>query len=82
MHGLRRAKCKISKKTAVVASRKHLVTYHHKHLVKIGFKAKTPNATKDSGLDYTGENRRATGTIRKRISNARNGADMVGQLNK
>eukprot|EP00973_Karenia_brevis_P062447 8684063-Karenia_brevis.AAC.1 len=32
--------------------------------------------------DYTGGNRRATGTIRKRVAQARVRAQRVGQLNK
>eukprot|EP00973_Karenia_brevis_P010464 1421029-Karenia_brevis.AAC.1 len=32
--GLRKTKCKISKKTAVVATRKHLVQMHAKHLCR------------------------------------------------
>eukprot|EP00973_Karenia_brevis_P074750 10388268-Karenia_brevis.AAC.1 len=45
-------------------------------------KAKTLRVTRDLGLDYTGGNRRATGTIRKRIAQARIRANRVGQLNK
>eukprot|EP00973_Karenia_brevis_P066937 9307080-Karenia_brevis.AAC.1 len=72
----------MSKKTAVIATRKKLVTYHQNHLTKISLKAKAPRVARDLGLDYTGSNKRATGTIRKRICNARIRADRVGQLNK
>eukprot|EP00973_Karenia_brevis_P025206 3476716-Karenia_brevis.AAC.1 len=48
----------------------------------MGLKAKTPRVTRDLGFDYTGGNRRATGTIRKRIQGARMRATRVSQLNK
>eukprot|EP00973_Karenia_brevis_P061155 8505154-Karenia_brevis.AAC.1 len=82
LQGLRNTKCKISKKTAVIATRSRLRIMHTKHLGRIGLKAKAPRVTRDLGLDYTGGNRRATGTIRKRIAQARARAHRVGQLNK
>eukprot|EP00973_Karenia_brevis_P005820 792397-Karenia_brevis.AAC.1 len=51
LKGLEAAKCKISKKTAIIGSRKHLVDTHQKHLEKIGLKAKTPNDDDDDDDD-------------------------------
>eukprot|EP00973_Karenia_brevis_P025198 3475753-Karenia_brevis.AAC.1 len=82
LKGLKDNKSKISKKIAVVATRKRLEALHSAHLCKIGLQAKTFRVTRDLGLDYTGGNRRATGTIRKRIALARVRATRVGQLNK
>eukprot|EP00973_Karenia_brevis_P070174 9753860-Karenia_brevis.AAC.1 len=62
--------CKISKRTAVIATRKHLVQ-HTCHLCKKGLKAKIPRVVMDLGLDYTGGNRKATGTLRKGVAQAR-----------
>eukprot|EP00973_Karenia_brevis_P043915 6080939-Karenia_brevis.AAC.1 len=39
------AKCKISKKTAVICSRKRLVELHGRQLEKVGLKAKKPRTT-------------------------------------
>eukprot|EP00973_Karenia_brevis_P078465 10894141-Karenia_brevis.AAC.1 len=45
--GRKGVRCKISKKTAVIGSRKRLVELYGRHLEKIGLKAKTPKATRD-----------------------------------
>eukprot|EP00973_Karenia_brevis_P030360 4186319-Karenia_brevis.AAC.1 len=71
LQGLKNTKCKKSKKTAVIATRSRLRIMHTKHSGGIGLKTKAPRVTRDLGLDYTGGNRRAAGTIRKRIAQAR-----------
>eukprot|EP00973_Karenia_brevis_P046088 6384399-Karenia_brevis.AAC.2 len=49
---------------------------------EIGLKAKTHRLTRDLRLDYTGGDRRATGTLSKRVAQARIRAQRAGQLNK
>eukprot|EP00973_Karenia_brevis_P089078 12352747-Karenia_brevis.AAC.1 len=81
LKGLKENKCKINKKIAIVATCKRLQALLAAHLCRIGLEAKTLRVTRDLGLDYTGGHRRATGTIRKRIAQARIRAYRVGQLN-
>eukprot|EP00973_Karenia_brevis_P087649 12156157-Karenia_brevis.AAC.1 len=47
LQGLRNTKCKISKKTAVIATRTKLRKMHTKHLCKVCLKAKAPRVTRD-----------------------------------
>eukprot|EP00973_Karenia_brevis_P030071 4144386-Karenia_brevis.AAC.1 len=52
--------------------REILVLYSNRDLGALRAKsANAPRVTRDLGLDYTGGNRRATGTIRKRVAQAR-----------
>ena len=80
--GLLRLKCKISKKTTILASNKHLKKEIAQILVQQGVKAKTHNRGRDLGVLTTLGQRRMTSTIKDRGKLAKTRPTRIGALTR